>query len=88
MAGVRLVRVGRAVLLFALVLTTVVSGRAEAPKKWTFEILTPTTGRGAAYAIDYVIGMNLAAQLFGGRFAEKQYFAAKVGSEEPPKVKF
>ena len=62
MAGVRLVRVGRAVLLFALVLTTVVSGRAEAPKKWTFEILTPTTGRGAAYAIDYVIGMNLAAK--------------------------
>jgi branched-chain amino acid transport system substrate-binding protein len=66
MAGVRLVRVGRAVaslsLLFALVLTTVVSGRAEAPKKWTFDILTPTTGRGAAYAIDYVIGMNLAAK--------------------------
>jgi branched-chain amino acid transport system substrate-binding protein len=67
MAGVLLVRAGRAIvsisLLVALVLTALVgSGRAEPPKKWTFDILSPTTGRGAAYAIDYVIGMNLAAK--------------------------
>jgi LemA protein len=31
---------------------------------------------------------SIVAGLFGGRFAEKQYFAAKAGSAEPPKVKF
>lgn len=31
---------------------------------------------------------SIIAGIFGGRFAEKQYFAAKAGSEEPPKVKF
>ena len=31
---------------------------------------------------------SIVAGAFGGRFAEKQYFAAKVGSDEPPKVKF
>jgi LemA protein len=30
---------------------------------------------------------SIVAGMFGGRFAEKQYFAAKAGSEEPPKVK-
>jgi hypothetical protein len=30
----------------------------------------------------------MVAALFGGRFAEKQYFAAKAGADEPPKVKF
>jgi len=31
---------------------------------------------------------SIVAGMFGGRFAEKQYFAAKPGSSEPPKVKF
>jgi LemA protein len=31
---------------------------------------------------------SLVAGVFGKRFAEKQYFTAKAGSEEPPKVKF
>ena len=31
---------------------------------------------------------SIVAGLFGGRFAEKQYFAAKAGSDVPPKVKF
>ncbi len=31
---------------------------------------------------------SIVAGLFGGRFAAKQYFAAKPGSAEPPKVKF
>ena len=31
---------------------------------------------------------SIVAGIFSGRFAEKQYFAAKAGSEEPPKVKF
>ncbi len=31
---------------------------------------------------------SLVASVFGDRFAEKQYFKAKAGSEEPPKVKF
>jgi len=31
---------------------------------------------------------SIVAGLFGSRFAEKQYFAAKAGSDEPPKVKF
>ncbi|HUJ66762.1 MAG TPA: ABC transporter substrate-binding protein, partial [Acidimicrobiales bacterium] len=35
---------------------------AEAPKTWTLDVLSPTTGRGAAYAIDYVLGMNIAAK--------------------------
>lgn len=31
---------------------------------------------------------SLVAGIFGDRFAEKQYFAAKAGSDAPPKVKF
>jgi LemA protein len=31
---------------------------------------------------------SIVAGLFGSRFAEKQYFTAKAGAEEPPKVKF
>jgi len=31
---------------------------------------------------------SIVAGLFGGRFTPKQYFAAKAGSEVPPKVKF
>jgi LemA protein len=31
---------------------------------------------------------SLVASVFGGRFAQKQYFAAKAGSETPPKVNF
>jgi LemA protein len=31
---------------------------------------------------------SIVAGMFGGRFQEKQYFAAKAGSEEPPKVNF
>jgi len=31
---------------------------------------------------------SIVAGMFGGKFAEKQYFAAKAGSAEPPKVKF
>lgn len=31
---------------------------------------------------------SLVAGIFGGRFAEKQYFTAKAGSETPPTVKF
>ncbi|HEX2686355.1 MAG TPA: LemA family protein [Kofleriaceae bacterium] len=31
---------------------------------------------------------SIVAGIFGGRFAEKQYFAAKAGSDVPPKVKF
>ncbi len=31
---------------------------------------------------------SLVAGIFGDRFAEKQYFAAKAGSDTPPKVKF
>jgi LemA protein len=31
---------------------------------------------------------SLVAGLFGGRFAEKQYFTAKAGSDGPPKVRF
>lgn len=31
---------------------------------------------------------SIVAGMFGGRFAEKQYFAAKAGSDQPPKVKF
>jgi LemA protein len=31
---------------------------------------------------------SIIAGVFGGRFAEKRYFAAKAGSDEPPKVKF
>jgi LemA protein len=31
---------------------------------------------------------SVVAGIFGGRFTEKQYFAAKAGSAEPPKVKF
>lgn len=31
---------------------------------------------------------SIIAGVFGERFAKKQYFAAKTGSEEPPKVKF
>jgi len=31
---------------------------------------------------------SIVAGIFSGKFAEKQYFAAKAGSEEPPKVKF
>ena len=31
---------------------------------------------------------TLVAGIFGGRFAEKQYFTATAGSQEPPKVKF
>jgi LemA protein len=31
---------------------------------------------------------SIVAGIFGGRFAPKQYFAAKAGSETPPKVKF
>lgn len=31
---------------------------------------------------------SIVAGVFGGRFSEKQYFAAKAGSEVPPKVKF
>lgn len=31
---------------------------------------------------------SIVAGMFGGRFAEKQYFTAKAGSQEPPKVKF
>ena len=31
---------------------------------------------------------SLIAGIFGGKFAEKHYFAAKAGSDEPPKVKF
>jgi len=30
----------------------------------------------------------IVAGIFGGRFEEKQYFAAKAGSDVPPKVKF
>lgn len=50
-------------LAIALVLTAFVSaGSAQEPKKWTLDVLSPTTGRGAAYAIDYIAGMNLAAK--------------------------
>lgn len=31
---------------------------------------------------------SIVAGIFGGKFVEKQYFAAKAGSAEPPKVKF
>ncbi len=31
---------------------------------------------------------SIVAGMFGSRFAEKQYFAAKAGASEPPKVKF
>jgi LemA protein len=31
---------------------------------------------------------SIVAGIFGDRFAKKQYFTAKAGSEEPPKVKF
>lgn len=31
---------------------------------------------------------SIVGGIFGGRFAPKQYFAAKAGSETPPKVKF
>jgi LemA protein len=31
---------------------------------------------------------SIIAGVFGGRFAEKQFFAAKAGSEAPPKVEF
>jgi len=31
---------------------------------------------------------SIVAGIFGGKFAEKQYFAAKAGSDVPPKVKF
>lgn len=31
---------------------------------------------------------SIVAGIFGSRFAEKQYFAAKAGSDVPPKVKF
>ena len=31
---------------------------------------------------------SIVAGLFGGRFTDKQYFAAKAGSEAPPKVMF
>ncbi|MBS1122875.1 MAG: LemA family protein [Deltaproteobacteria bacterium] len=31
---------------------------------------------------------SVIAGIFGGRFSEKPYFAAKAGSEVPPKVKF
>jgi LemA protein len=31
---------------------------------------------------------SIVAGMFGGKFAEKQYFAAKAGSEVPPKVTF
>jgi len=31
---------------------------------------------------------SIVAGVFGDRFAAKQYFAAKAGSDEPPKVKF
>jgi LemA protein len=31
---------------------------------------------------------SIIAGMFGGRFAEKPYFAAKAGSDVPPKVKF
>jgi hypothetical protein len=31
---------------------------------------------------------SLVAALFGERFAEKQYFTAKAGSETPPAVRF
>lgn len=31
---------------------------------------------------------SLVAGMFGGKFPEKQYFAAKAGSDAPPKVKF
>ena len=31
---------------------------------------------------------SIVAGIFGGKFAQKQYFAAKAGSEVPPKVKF
>jgi LemA protein len=31
---------------------------------------------------------SIVAGIFGGRFASKQYFAAKAGSDTPPKVKF
>ena len=31
---------------------------------------------------------SIVASIFSGRFAEKQYFAAKAGSEVPPEVKF
>lgn len=31
---------------------------------------------------------SIVAGIFGGRFAAKQYFAAKAGSEVPPKVQF
>lgn len=31
---------------------------------------------------------SLVAGIFGDRFAEKQYFVAKAGSDAPPKVKF
>ena len=31
---------------------------------------------------------SIVAGIFGGRFAEKQYFTAKAGSEAPPKVNF
>jgi LemA protein len=32
--------------------------------------------------------MSIVARIFGDRFAEKQYFSAKAGSDLPPKVKF
>jgi LemA protein len=31
---------------------------------------------------------SIVAGLFGGKFADHQYFTAKAGSQEPPKVKF
>ena len=31
---------------------------------------------------------SIVAGMFGGRFAEKQFFTAKAGSDVPPKVKF
>lgn len=31
---------------------------------------------------------SIVASIFGDRFAAKQYFTAKAGSDEPPKVKF
>ena len=32
--------------------------------------------------------ISIVAGIFGGKFAGKEYFAAKAGSAEPPKVKF
>jgi LemA protein len=31
---------------------------------------------------------SIVASIFGGRFADKQYFAAQAGAEHPPQVKF